>query len=101
MRALLAKDIAPFTKILAKMELKESLKATISGNQEHVEIGSELNWSIIENYHKAENEFFAFLAGLEGKDIAEISELTIPEFIDLVKELFSETNLPFFKSVAK
>ena len=101
MRTLLARDIAPFTKILAKMDIKESIKAIFGGSKEQGEMVSELVWAVIENYHKAEKEFIAFLAGLEGKKPDEISDLPIGDFIDLVKELFGEKNFPFFKSAAK
>lgn len=109
MRKLRAKDIAPFIKILAKMELKESIKSMFSsGNKkenenenENGQMVSELIWGIIENYHKAENEFFEFLASLEDKTKEEISELELSEFIELIKELFSEKNIPFFKFAVK
>jgi len=101
MRQLLAKDIAPFTKILAKMELKEAIKNMFanSGNDKG-QMVSELIWGIIENYYKAEEEFFIFLASLEGKTKDEIAEFPLPEFVELITELFSEKNLPFFKSAA-
>ena len=102
MRALLAKDIAPFTKILTKMELKESIKSMFANaNKDRGQMISELIWGIIENYYKAEQDFFVFIADLEGKTTDEISNLPLNEFIDLIKELFSEKNLPFFKSAAK
>ncbi len=107
MRALLAKDIAPFTKIIAKMELKDSIKnmfATSKKKEDKDERGAmvtELVWGVIENYSKAEKEFFEFLAGMEDKTAEEIAELPLPEFINLVTELFGEKNLPFFKSAAK
>lgn len=103
MRNLLARDIAPFTKILAKMDIKESIKAIFGGNKEQGEMVSELVWAVIENYHKAEKEFFAFLADLQEEKTTklQVENLPIPEFIDLVKELFGEKNFPFFKSAAK
>lgn len=102
MRQLIAKDIAPFTKILKKMDLKESIKTIFNGaNKEEGEMISELIWGIIENYHKAEKEFFSFLAKLENKKIEEIEQLPLTEFIALIQELFSAKNLPFFKLAAK
>jgi hypothetical protein len=102
MRTLLAKDIAPFTKIIAKMELKESIKAMFSNNEEgRGQMVSELIWGIIENYYKVEQDFFAFMANLEGKSIEDISNLPLDEFTNLIKELFSEKNMPFFKSAAR
>jgi hypothetical protein len=111
MRTLKAKDIAPFTKIIAKMELKDTIKNmfTKTESNENTEgkkksngsMVSELIWGIVENYHKCESEFFAFLAGLEGKTTDEIAELPISDFIDLITSLFSEENISFFKSAAK
>lgn len=116
MRTLLAKDIAPFTKILKKMELKESIKGMFvnsknsdtkednSDTKEDKNNGqmiSELIWGIIENYYKAEQELFVFIADLEGKTKEEIADLSLNEFINLIKELFSEKNMSFFKSAAK
>ena len=102
MRTLLAKDIAPFTKILAKMELKESIKGMFANaNKDRGQMISELIWGIVENYYKAEQDFFVFIADLEGKTTDEISNLLLNEFIDLIKELFSEKNLPFFKLAVK
>lgn len=111
MRELKAKDIAPFTKILAKMELKETIKEMFTKlpkteNEEETKPNngkmiSELIWGVVENYYKAENELFAFLAELENKAKEEIAELSLNEFIELIKELFSEKNISFFKSAAK
>lgn len=101
MRKLLAKDIAPFTRILSKMDIKQSLTSIWSGGKNGTEIGAEMIGVIIENYHKVDTEFIDFLAGLEGKTAEEISNLELPDFIELVKELFGENNLPFFKSAAK
>ena len=83
------------------MELKDSIKGLFGKKgkeKESFEIGSEFIWVIIENYHKAEKEFFEFLGALESKTADEIAELPVTDFINLVTELFSERNLPFFKS---
>ena len=102
MRQLLAKDIAPFTKLIAKMGLKSAIKSMFGkSSKEQGEMTSELIWGIIENYSKAEKDLFIFLADLEGKTSDEISNLPLDEFINLATELFSEKNLPFFKLAAK
>lgn len=101
MRQILAKDIAPFTKLIAKMKLKDSIKIMFSGSEKQGEMVSEIIWGIIENYSKVEQEFYIFLGSLEGKKPEEIAELPLPDFINLVTELFNEKNLPFFKSAAK
>lgn len=101
MRELKAKDIAPFTKILAKMELKETMKGMFKDSAEKGEMISALIWGIVENYHKSEKDFFKFLSELEGKSSDEIAELPLSEFIALITELFSDKNLFFFKLAAK
>lgn len=110
MRELQAKDIAPFTKILAKMELKETIKEMFTRSTEKQEeevkpnngkMIAELVWGVIENYYKAEDELFTFLANLEDKTKEDISKLPLNEFIELIQELFSEKNISFFKSAAK
>ncbi len=106
MRKLLAKDIGPFTKILSKMDVKQSLTSIWSDKEDGTkkdgtQIGAELIGLIIENYHKVEDEFFAFLADLEGKTKDEISNMGLPAFIELVKGLVNDSNLPFFKSAVK
>lgn len=106
MRKLVARDIAPFTKILVKMEFREPLKAIFSKLRSTDETTNstiilELIWGIVENYWKAEDEVYQFLAELEGKNPEDIAGLEIDEFIDLIKELFSSKNLSFFRSAVK
>ena len=101
MRKLIASDIGPFTKVLAKMEMKEAIKNMFSNNKEKGDMISELVWGVIENYYKAEQDFFAFMAGLEEKNVEEISTLPLDDFINLIKELFSEKNMSFFKSAVR
>ncbi len=103
MRTLLAKDIAPFTKILAKMELKETIKGMFANaqNNEKGNMTSELIWGIIENYYKAEQDLFKFLADLEGKTTEDISNLSITEFSEIIKTLFSKENMPFLAFASK
>jgi hypothetical protein len=106
MRKLKAKDIAPFTKIIAKMELKDTLKATFGNavNGEKTTKGSlvaDLIWGIVENYGKAENDFFAFLADVNETTPDAISDMDLSDFIKLLQDLFSGDNISFFKSAAK
>jgi hypothetical protein len=102
MRKLLAKDIAPFTKILAKMELKDVIKSVFSNSKkERGSVTAELVYGIIENYYKAENDFLKFLSNIDGRSPEELGNLTIAEFADVLKELFDGENLDFFKSAAK
>lgn len=101
MRKLLAKDIVLFTKILMKMELKNTIKNMFNPNENNGDMTAELIWGIVENYHKAEKDFINFLAELEGKKLEEIENLELNDFISLIQELFSENNMPFFKFAAK
>lgn len=100
MRELLAKDIAPVSKILSKMELKDAIKSMFSGKTEQGEMLSELIVGIIDNYYKAEKDVFIFLAEVESKTVEEIENLPVLEFIDLIKKIVYE-NLPFFKYAVK
>ena len=102
MRDLIAKDIAPFMKLIAKMELKPVIKSMFNNSEEEKgQLVTELIWGIIENYSKAEKEFYIFLGDLEGKKPEEIAELPLTEFINLITELFSQKNMPFLKLAAK
>jgi hypothetical protein len=101
MRKLIARDIAPFTKVLAKMEMKDAIKNMFSSNKERGDMIAELVWGVIENYYKAEQDFFAFMADLNEKTAEEISVLPLDDFINLIKELFNEKNLSFFKSAVR
>ena len=56
---------------------------------------------VLDNYYKAESEFFAFLADLNNCTAEEIADMDAGEFINLVKELFGVDNLGFFKSAPK
>lgn len=102
MRSLIAKDIVSFVKLIAKMELKPVIKSMFNGSDEDKgQLITELIWGIIENYSKVEKEFYIFLGDLEGKTPEEIAELPSVEFINLIKELFNQKNMPFFKLAAK
>lgn len=101
MRSLITKDVATFTKVLAKMEMKEAIKNMFSNSKEKGDMIAELIWGVIENYYKAEQEFLAFIADLEEKTLDEISNLPLDDFINLIKELFSEKNMSFFKSAVR
>ena len=103
MRKLLAKDIGPFSKVLAKMEVKEPIKQYLSKVSDKkkpasAELIGDLIGLIIDNYCKAEKELIAFLANVNDMTPEEIENLEIEKFYELVKELVS--NINFFKSAA-
>jgi hypothetical protein len=104
MRKLKAKDIGPFTKILSKMEIKDTLTQMFSDTDKTTDsraFGAKLVAGIIGNYYKAEKEFFAFLADMNDCKPEEIADMDAGEFINLVKELFGVDSLGFFKSAPK
>jgi hypothetical protein len=101
MRKLKAKDIAPFTKIISKMEMKDTIKTMFCGEHKDGEMVSEFVIGFIDNFPKAEKDLFEFLGELEGKPADDIAELDLSELINLVTSLFSGENIPFFKSVSK
>ncbi len=105
MRQLIARDLGPFTKLISKMELKEAIRNMFASDKKKDkkkdrdgDMIAELVWGVVGNYYKAESDFFKFLADLEGKTEIEISELPMPDFINLIRELFSKENMSFFKS---
>ena len=104
MRALKAKDIGPFTKILAKLGIKDILKEFIefytskkteTQNEKKSEekisttqLTAKLIMLTIENYHNAEKDLFDLLADLNGKSSDDIADMPISELFVLIKELF-------------
>ena len=104
MRTLIAKDIAPFGKILAKTDLKPILKETFFGEKksDNNELVIEMVYKLLESTDKVMAALFEFLAYLENRSVTEIEELPLDEFTDLLKELFSSKNFgSFFKLAAR
>lgn len=106
MRKLLAKDIIPMGKILAKTDLKPIIKEVFfeKKNQEDGNTGLvvELVYKLLESMDKIAGSLFEFLAYFEEKNVKEIEELPMEEFVDLLHELFGDKNFgSFFKLAAK
>jgi hypothetical protein len=100
MRQLKAKDIGPFTKILFKMEIKDVLKDVFSKEESTGrDVLIRVTDVLIDNYYKAEADFLKFVSDVAEKDVAQIEDLSIPEFISLIKEIFKD--ITFFNSAAK
>lgn len=120
LRELKATDIMPMVKILSKIGLKnikesfseENLKSMISSisGENPEEKATYLGFSLIVdlvdiilmNLPSCENEIYSFLAGLSGKTSAEIKDLGLGEFTEMIiaviqKEEFKD----FFKAVSK
>ena len=129
MRALKAKDIGPFVKVLSKLGIKDLLKGFFENstkkedaenwkplngfeekteeekNEEKREKGtkliSEIISLVIDNYYKAEKDFFAFLAEINETTSESIADMPAGEFFTLIKDLFSGENFPFFSLLSK
>jgi hypothetical protein len=105
MRKLLAKDIIPMGKILAKTDLKPVIKETFfEGKREegNTALIVELVYKLLESMDKIAGALFEFLAYFEEKEVKEIEELPMEEFAGLLYELFGDKNFgSFFKSAAK
>ena len=105
MRTLLAKDIIPMGKILAKTNLKPILKELFFGEKKaasNTELTIELVFNLLENMDSVGSALFEFLAYTENKEVKEIEELPLENFAELLKELFGDKNFgSFFKLAAK
>jgi hypothetical protein len=100
MRNLIARDIIPFGKILAKTDLRPVFKDVFSGDKKanNSEIILKLIYKILENMDIVGSALFEFLAYLENKEISDIEELPIDELVELIKQLFGDKNFgSFFK----
>lgn len=118
-RGLQARDVAPMTRIMSKIGVKdvasalspESLKEIVSGAATEADEGSrvqvaglnlvlELATIVCENFHKAESDLFKFLASMAGMKEKEVAELPLPDVLDLVVAVFSsEGFMDFFRRV--
>ena len=116
MRALQTKDLGLFSKIIAKLEIKEEAKklfVTIEPTgktdeeieQEKKGLENELAFDVgmllIENYWKAEKDIHKLLANMTGKNVKEVEKLPLHELIELLQGLASDESLAsFFNLVA-
>jgi hypothetical protein len=105
MRILLAKDIIPMGKILAKTNLRPMLKEIFSGEKKALgnsELAIELVFKLLESMDIIGTALFEFLAYVENKEVKDIEELSLEELVDLLKELIGDKNFgSFFKLAAK
>ena len=105
MRALITRDIIPMSKMLAKIELKPILKDVFFGEKKaenNNELILELVSQLLENMDKIANSLFEFIAYLEEKQVTEIEEMPLDEFVEILKELFADKNFgSFFKLASK
>jgi len=110
LRKLKARDIGPFSKILSKMDIKDDvgkLFQDTTGKTEdelkavETKLAVELLFLILENYWKAEEDFFKFLASLSDKSVEDMKDSLPNEIIETVKQLAKDESFQiFFKLVA-
>ena len=109
----MAKDVGRVTRILAKMDIRDTLKdlferaseaevgkvnvskKEITKGQDVVPTTIKLIELVLENYDKAETEIIALVAALDGRTVKEIEELDFEIFMQMLVEVFS--NVSFFK----
>ena len=105
MRILLAKDIVPLGKILAKTDLKSMFKEVFSPEKKesgNTEIGVDLVFKLLESMDTIGPALFEFLAYVENKEVKDIEELPLVELVELLKQIFGDKNFgSFFKLAAK
>ena len=131
MKPLTTRDLGLFSRIVAKMDIRKDITGMFRTMQidkperpkgmsqeeykvyveEHIQAKAEeanrammadLLIILIENYHKAEKEVYTLLAGLSDQSVADIEELPLKGFIELLKELLEdESIIDFFNLVAE
>lgn len=107
MRNLKTSDIFGLSRILKKMNIKEDIKKlarNVTGTTPEEKKKAEQNMEIdlvmlfVENISSAEKEIYKFFADLTGKNAADIENMELSKFIDLVKELFNQDGFENFLS---
>lgn len=124
LRDLCAKDIFPMVKIIKKIGLKdicecfnvEEIKATVKPSDED---GAEKNSDgiaetvgitivlkivdvILENLSAAEQEIFAFLAGIAGMSADDVGNMPMDVFFEMLVDIFKKKEfMGFMKAVSK
>lgn len=118
LRKLAAKDVAPMTAILTKIGFKEFrglldspyMKAAIAAfsgeenvNIKEVKIGIQLGFEIIgivlENYEKCQDQLLAWLGSMSGMTKAEVGELGLDVFTEMLIDIFQKEEFKGFFSV--
>lgn len=109
MRAIKTRDLFKLSKIIKKMDIKSDIKALtqdITGLSEDEKAKANQNLQvdiamlIIENIGSAENEIYGFLADLTGSTVESIQDMDLGEFIELIKDIFTQEGIGDFLSTA-
>ena len=109
MRNLKTSDLFSLSRILKKMNIKEDIKKfakDVTGKtpeekkkaEQDMEI--ELAMLFVENIGAAEKEIYKFFADLTGKTAADIENMDLNDFMNLVQELFNQDGFASFLSTA-
>lgn len=109
-RKLKAKDLGQISKIVSKMDIKDKIpglfrdvtgKTQAELKEVETKIAADIIFLILENYWKAEKEFYQFLASVSGKSIKEVEDVEITELVNIVKEIAKDESFSsFFNIVA-
>lgn len=109
-RKLKAKDLGQISKIVSKMDIKDEIPGLfrdVTGKSQEelkeveTKIAADIIFLILENYWKAEKEFYQFLSSVSGKSVKEVEDLEVVELINIVKEVAKDESFnSFFNIVA-
>ena len=107
-RKLKARDIFKFSKILKKLNNKNSLQNIIKNainleEQDKVELyGTEILCFLIENLDEIEEDVYEFLADIAGMTPEAFSNLDLGDLVEIIRKIGQENNLSaFFAAVSK
>ena len=122
LRPLSTRDLALFSKIVKKMEVRKDIvglfrvvnieqgdmtdeeyqnKIDELKQTEESRLMAELLIILVENYHKAQNEVYELLSRLADISVEEVAELKLGDFIKLLKGLAEDESITdFFNLVA-
>jgi len=122
LRPLATRDLALFSKIVKKMEVRKDIvglfrvinveqgdmtdeeyqnKIDELKRTEESRLMAELLIILVENYHKAQNEVYELLSRLADISVEEVAELKLGDFIKLLKGLAEDESIvDFFNLVA-
>lgn len=109
-RKLKARDIFKFSKILKKLNNKNSLQNIIkTANEKNLEeqdkvelYGTEILCFLIENLDEIEEDVYEFLADIAGMTPEAFSNLDLGDLVEIIRKIGQENNLSaFFAAVSK
>ena len=123
LRPLATRDLALFSKIVKKMEVRKDIvnlfrvvsvereegmtdedyqiKVNEAEQTQNNKLMAELLIILVENYHKAQNEVYELLSRLADISVEEVAELKLGDFIKLLKGLAEDESITdFFNLVA-